>query len=164
MLEQHYLTTLFEPKSVAVIGASDRENAVGNIIFKNILSSGYKGRVYAINPKHETVQGQRYTAGQEFQAHQDWFRTDVPYWPDEASRGGQRSWTAMAYLNDVAAGGTTAFPRLGVSVEPQAGALLMWNNARVDGTPNEMTMHAALPVVRGSKHIVTRWYRVREWT
>lgn len=59
MLEQHYLTTLFEPKSVAVIGASDRENAVGNVIFKNILGSGYKGRLYAINPKHETVQGQQ---------------------------------------------------------------------------------------------------------
>ncbi len=59
MLEQHYLTALFEPKSVAVIGASDRENSVGNIIFKNILSSGYKGRLYAINPKHDTIQGQQ---------------------------------------------------------------------------------------------------------
>ena len=58
MLEQHYLTPLFEPKSVAVIGASDREDAVGNIIFRNILSSGYTGRLYAINPEHETIQGQ----------------------------------------------------------------------------------------------------------
>ncbi len=58
MLEQHYLTTLFEPKSVAVIGASDRENSVGGVIFKNILGSGYKGRLYAINHKHETIQGQ----------------------------------------------------------------------------------------------------------
>ncbi|MDR2839478.1 MAG: CoA-binding protein, partial [Azonexus sp.] len=58
MLEQHYLTTLFEPKSVAVIGASERENSVGNIIFKNILSSGYTGRLYAINPKHDSILGQ----------------------------------------------------------------------------------------------------------
>ena len=58
MLEQHYLTSLFGPKSVAVIGASDRENSVGNILFKNILDSGYKGRLYAINPKHETIQGE----------------------------------------------------------------------------------------------------------
>ncbi len=58
MLEQHYLTSLFEPKSVAVIGASERENSVGNVIFKNILNSGYKGKLYAINPKHETIQGQ----------------------------------------------------------------------------------------------------------
>lgn len=58
MLEQHYLTSMFEPKSVAVIGASERENSVGNIIFRNILDSGYSGRIYAINPKHETVLGQ----------------------------------------------------------------------------------------------------------
>ncbi len=58
MLEQHYLTTLFEPKSVAVIGASERENAVGHVILKNILASGYKGRLYAINPKYERVLGQ----------------------------------------------------------------------------------------------------------
>ncbi|RIX45570.1 MAG: GNAT family N-acetyltransferase [Rhodocyclales bacterium GT-UBC] len=58
MLEQHYLTSLFEPKSVAVIGASNRENSVGNVIFKNILNSGYKGKLYAINPKHETIQEQ----------------------------------------------------------------------------------------------------------
>lgn len=57
MFEQHYLTSLFEPQSVAVIGASERENSVGGVIFKNIIESNYKGRLYAINPKHETVQG-----------------------------------------------------------------------------------------------------------
>jgi acetyltransferase len=59
MLEQHYLTALFEPKSVAVIGASERENSVGNVIFRNILSSGYKGRLYPINPKHDTILDQK---------------------------------------------------------------------------------------------------------
>ena len=57
MQEQHYLTSLFEPKSVAVIGASDREKSVGNVLFKNIQESGYKGRLYPINPKHETILG-----------------------------------------------------------------------------------------------------------
>jgi acetyltransferase len=57
MLEEHYLTTLFEPKSVAVIGASDRENSVGNVIFRNIIAGDYKGRLYPINPKHDTIQG-----------------------------------------------------------------------------------------------------------
>jgi acetyltransferase len=59
MLEQHYLTRLFEPGSVAVIGASDRENSVGNVLFKNILDSGYQGPLYPVNPKHETIQGKR---------------------------------------------------------------------------------------------------------
>ena len=58
MLEQHYLRSLFEPKSVAVIGASDREESVGHFLFKNILNSGYGGRLYAINARHDSVQGQ----------------------------------------------------------------------------------------------------------
>ncbi|HPP47826.1 MAG TPA: CoA-binding protein, partial [Accumulibacter sp.] len=57
MLENHYLTTLFEPKSVAVIGASERESSVGSVLFKNILDSGFKGRLYPINPAHDTIQG-----------------------------------------------------------------------------------------------------------
>ncbi len=57
MLERHYLTSLFEPKTVAVIGASERENSVGSVIFRNILDAGYKGRLYPINPKHESIHG-----------------------------------------------------------------------------------------------------------
>ncbi len=111
----------------------------------------------------EAVQGQRYQPGQEFRAHHDWFYTAAPYWPGERKRGGQRSWTAMIYLNDVAAGGATVFPRLGATITPQQGALLAWNNASPDGTPNEATAHAGEPVVAGVKYIITKWYRTRPW-
>lgn len=111
----------------------------------------------------ETVQGQRYSPGQEFLGHYDWFDVTARYWPGEIARGGQRSWTAMIYLNDVEAGGATEFPRLGVSVAPLQGFLLCWNNARPDGSPNDLTLHAAHPVERGVKYIITKWYRTRIW-
>jgi len=111
----------------------------------------------------ETVQGQRYQPGQEFREHCDWFDTAAPYWQDELARGGQRSWTAMVYLNDVEQGGTTEFPRLHTSIPPQAGALLLWNNNREDGRPNYDTLHAATPVVRGVKYVITKWFRSRPW-
>ncbi|HWU03396.1 MAG TPA: 2OG-Fe(II) oxygenase [Novosphingobium sp.] len=111
----------------------------------------------------ETVQGQRYTAGQEFQAHCDWFHTTAPYWPEQVRTGGQRSWTAMIYLNDVEEGGATEFVHLGVSVTPRQGMLLAWNNAEEDGAPNANTLHAARPVVRGVKYVITKWYRSRRW-
>jgi prolyl 4-hydroxylase len=111
----------------------------------------------------ETVQGQRYEPGQEFKAHQDYFHTSESYWQAERRRGGQRSWTAMAFLNNVEEGGTTEFPTLGLKVTPQAGALLIWNNMNPDGTPNPRTIHAGTPVVRGTKHIITKWYRSRAW-
>jgi prolyl 4-hydroxylase len=111
----------------------------------------------------ETIQGQRYARGQEFKAHNDWFHTGADYWPGEVSRGGQRSWTAMIYLNDVESGGHTEFARIGVSIPPQRGALLLWNNARDDGLLNDDTQHAGLPVISGVKYIITKWYRTRRW-
>jgi prolyl 4-hydroxylase len=111
----------------------------------------------------ETVQGQRYQPGQEFHAHFDWFDTNGSYWPDEIRRGGQRSWTAMAYLNTMPEGGATVFTEVGLSVQPQAGALLIWNNMRPDGTPNPDVRHAALPVVNGIKYVITKWFRTRPW-
>ncbi|MCG6898808.1 MAG: bifunctional acetate--CoA ligase family protein/GNAT family N-acetyltransferase [Gammaproteobacteria bacterium] len=54
---KHYLNKLFEPKSVAVFGASDREGAVGNLVFRNMIEGGFKGDVFPINPKHSKVQG-----------------------------------------------------------------------------------------------------------
>ena len=111
----------------------------------------------------EAMQGQRYWPGQQFKPHNDWFYTTEGYWPQEEARGGQRSWTAMAYLNDVEAGGATAFTTLGFQIEPKPGALLLWNNALPDGRPNEATLHAGSPVVRGAKYIITKWYRTRAW-
>lgn len=109
----------------------------------------------------EPVQGQRYLPGQEFKPHNDWFYATESYWPQEQQRGGQRSWTAMAYLNPVDEGGATAFTLLGIEIEPKAGVLLLWNNAAPDGRPNEATLHAGLPVVRGAKYVITKWYRTR---
>ncbi|MXP30056.1 2OG-Fe(II) oxygenase [Porphyrobacter algicida] len=111
----------------------------------------------------ETIQGQRYLPGQEFKAHNDWFYTDQPYWKGEQKRGGQRSWTAMAFLNEVEEGGHTFFSEIGASIEPKPGVLLVWNNAKPDGTPNLDTLHAGTPVIKGMKYVLTKWYRTRKW-
>jgi prolyl 4-hydroxylase len=111
----------------------------------------------------EAVQGQRYWPGQQFKPHNDWFYTSESYWPQEQARGGQRSWTAMAYLNAVEQGGATAFTALGIQIEPKPGVLLLWNNALPDGRPNEATLHAGTPVMKGAKYVITKWYRTRAW-
>jgi len=51
------LHTLFNPKSIAVIGASDRPGRVGYSLFKNLITNGYTGYVYPVNPNRELVQG-----------------------------------------------------------------------------------------------------------
>jgi acetyltransferase len=58
-MNTHYLASLFTPSSVALFGASDRADSVGGIVLKNLLSSGYTGTVYPINPKRDEVQGRK---------------------------------------------------------------------------------------------------------
>ena len=111
----------------------------------------------------ETMQGQRYAPGQQFRAHHDYFHEAKPYWPAMKKSGGQRTWTAMIYLNDVVEGGATWFPLAGMRVAPRRGMLLAWNNMRRDGAPNEYTLHEGMPVVRGVKYIVTKWFREGAW-
>jgi prolyl 4-hydroxylase len=109
----------------------------------------------------EMLQGQRYTPGQEFKPHIDWFPQNSPGWAAECDNGGQRAFTAMVYLNDVTDGGETDFPRLDLAVTPRQGVLLVWNNADRDGVPNPFTIHAGNPIGSGTKYVVTRWYRCR---
>lgn len=54
----HYLDKLFNPSSVAVIGASNQINSVGMRVFNNLLTGNFAGKVYPVNPKHKEIQGQ----------------------------------------------------------------------------------------------------------
>ncbi len=49
------LSRMLNPSSVAIVGASRDPNKLGSIVVKNILASGFRGTVYPINPKAETV-------------------------------------------------------------------------------------------------------------
>lgn len=58
-MRPHYLKALFAPKSVAMFGASDTADSVGQVVFKNLLEGSFEGEIYAINPKREQVQGRK---------------------------------------------------------------------------------------------------------
>jgi acetate---CoA ligase (ADP-forming) len=51
------LNELFAPRSVAVIGASNKPGTVGTTLFRNILQAGYKGVAYPVNPNWPSVSG-----------------------------------------------------------------------------------------------------------
>jgi prolyl 4-hydroxylase len=109
----------------------------------------------------EPLQGQRYAPGQEFKAHTDTFEPGRADYFLHCADSGNRSWTAMTYLNDVEEGGATRFKTLGKTIQPEAGKLLAWNNLLPDGQPNPATLHQGMKVRRGTKYILTRWYRER---
>jgi acetyltransferase len=53
------LDELFQPASVAVIGASNRIGTVGASLFRNVLGAGFRGVAYPVNPKWSSVSGVR---------------------------------------------------------------------------------------------------------
>ncbi|NNF34977.1 MAG: bifunctional acetate--CoA ligase family protein/GNAT family N-acetyltransferase [Saprospiraceae bacterium] len=53
------LKRIFEPRTVAVIGASNNEGSVGYALIRNMIGSGFKGTVYPINYKNKSIYGVR---------------------------------------------------------------------------------------------------------
>ena len=51
------LDTFFKPQTVAVIGATEKEGSVGKTLLSNLLNKSFKGEVFPVNPKRETVLG-----------------------------------------------------------------------------------------------------------
>jgi len=89
----------------------------------------------------ETFRIKRYRpgTGEEFRTHHD----AKGYYCN-------RYLVLLWYLNDVAEGGETVFPDLGVSIKPKAGRLLMF-------PPHWMFQHAGLPPISGDKYILSTY-------
>jgi acetyltransferase len=53
----HFLQSLFNPQSIAVIGASARPQRIGNVLMRNLLAGGFGGVIMPVNPKRKAVAG-----------------------------------------------------------------------------------------------------------
>lgn len=107
----------------------------------------------------ESLQAQKYLPTQYYKEHWDFFDPFTKEYKVYCEWMGQRTWTVMIYLNDVASGGETYFKYLNKTFQPKRGMLLAWNNLYKNGIPNYKTMHEALPPVSHDKYILTKWFR-----
>ena len=48
---------IFQPRRVAVVGASEKAGSIGNALMKNLLEGGYKGMLLPVTPKYDTIYG-----------------------------------------------------------------------------------------------------------
>ena len=53
------LQYLFQPRSLAVIGASERPHSVGATVLRNLLEAGFKGEIFPVNPKYRKLAGRK---------------------------------------------------------------------------------------------------------
>lgn len=105
----------------------------------------------------------KYEKGGEYKPHHD-------HWEHNKNNShsfpqmGNRWKTAILYLNDDYDGGETHFPNWDVKVKGKTGELVTWTNLNKNRTPNMDTLHAGLPVVKGTKYIIVSWIREFPYT
>jgi prolyl 4-hydroxylase len=137
-------------------GRNDESCPLANEITRRV------SKLLGLNPSYaEPIQGHIYELEEEYKPHTDWFSPGTDQFDKNASdeQGGQRTWSALIYLNDVEGGGSTEFPEIGLSVRPRLGKMVFWNNLYPSGEPNPAALHGAKPVQAGSKIVLTQWFR-----
>lgn len=107
----------------------------------------------------EAAQLVHYSKGEQYAVHQDWISADIAK-PHQANRFA----TLLLYLNEGVTGGETSFPvwanaktSEGLKVVPKVGKAILFYNLLPDGNMDELSIHAALPVLKGEKWIINLW-------
>ena len=109
----------------------------------------------------EGLAGAWYMPGEGYKIHHDAFHKSTVEFEKFMREGGNRTWSAMIYLNTVYASGETWFDALGVRIRPRAGQLVAWSNLDDEGYPNVGAWHSGEPPDDVPKYIVTQWFRER---
>ena len=108
----------------------------------------------------ESFQIVYYTGGTQYNDHHDAFNDATDEGKKHLKRGGQRIYTAIAYLNDVEEGGDTEFRDLNISIKPKKGSILVWKNVLPGTTKvHPLSLHAGRPVTGGEKYAFNLWFR-----
>ncbi|KAI8119596.1 Prolyl 4-hydroxylase subunit alpha-2 [Lucilia cuprina] len=99
----------------------------------------------------EMLQVMNYGLGGHYDKHFDFFNVtqDTPV----VAKEGDRISTVLFYLSDVEQGGATVFPNIQTAVFPRKGSAVMWYNLNNKVEGDAMTLHAACPVIVGSKWV-----------
>lgn len=116
-------------------------------------------RVELVQAEHLVVL--RYAPGEEYRPHRDYLPPDAV--ARDRPQAGNRCRTICTYLNHVEGGGETVFPRVDMSVSPEPGRAVVFDNLYTDGRPDPESLHAGMPVTRGEKWLATLWLRERRY-
>ena len=105
-----------------------------------------------------------YRIAEEYKFHYDFLSANNEDERRLLKEGGQRKYTFLISLNEGYSGGETYFPRLDVKYRGQLGDALMFQNTGVDGQPNELMLHAGMPITGGQKWVASKWIREEAFT
>lgn len=123
-------------------------------LFRNRESGELSGLLDHNQKISEDLQIVHYNVGEQYTAHHDFGYPDSAFGPHKV-----RSINLCMSLNDVPAGGQTSFPRWrnaetgkSLDVQPEKGKAVIFYMKNPDGNLDDLTQHAALPVIEGEKY------------
>jgi predicted 2-oxoglutarate/Fe(II)-dependent dioxygenase YbiX len=105
-----------------------------------------------------------YALGEEIKPHYDGLRLGDQGYGQGGAYKGDRIATFLLYLNDDYDGGELDFPRVKVRHKGRAGDGIYFAHVDVNGVPDRLSLHAALPVTRNEKLILSQWIHDRPFT
>ena len=73
------------PRSIALVGASDKPASIGALLLANLLASGFTGPVYPVNPRYQVIQGMAAYPGLPSCPQPPDLACHSPAWPISAS-------------------------------------------------------------------------------
>jgi prolyl 4-hydroxylase len=106
----------------------------------------------------------KYEIGGEYKVHHDYFHANTDSFEENMKRGGQRTHSALIYLNDDFEGGETDFPKIPYKAIPKKNKLIIWKNVDENNKVEYNSLHAGLPVTNGTKYIAIFWVREEKFT
>ncbi|MCW5604926.1 MAG: 2OG-Fe(II) oxygenase [Burkholderiales bacterium] len=105
-----------------------------------------------------------YCPGERYKPHVDYFHVAVPRFAEHVRIHGQRTKTALVYLNDGYEGGATTFSKLGFGFRGAPGDALFFHNVDDSGAGDMRTLHEGSPPTAGEKWLLSQWIRDRRQT
>lgn len=108
----------------------------------------------------ESLQVIYYSESQQYAPHFDAWDAATERGQRCMRKGGQRMITCLFYLNDVAEGGSTIFPKLDMEVRAKKGRMLLFHNCHAGSTVRHPdSLHGGMPVLKGEKWACNFWFR-----
>lgn len=163
-------TPMFKRATVQNYKTGELETASYRISKSSWLKSGDSEVVYRVNERigaitglnmdtAEELQVANYGLGGHYEPHFDYARAHTKL--ADLGPDGNRMSTFLFYMSDVEAGGATVFPQINLALWPKKGAAAFWHNLYPNGEGDELTRHAACPVLVGTKWVSNKWIHER---
>lgn len=136
-----------------------------DIVEADLVLQAVRERVSAITgisiAAFEPPQIFHYALGQEIKPHYDALRLGDQGYGQGGTYKGDRIATFLLYLNDDYDGGELEFPKVGLRHKGKAGDGIYFAHVDASGRPERLSLHAALPVTRNEKFILSQWIHDR---